>query len=830
MSIMTLHTPEKQTSMPIFSSSFASNLRHVDFCANASTQHPTIQNETLSKARTVTTNWNFATSPKNYRHSRSLSWSGTNAVSNTASLPLAKLAPWLSEVPSFTHPFNSSISSSSLRSNESPDSENLDGEADTNEVGNPSLLNALASNNPDPIGKNDCSKLMTCGLPAKNTRLSPESHPIEIPGPSICATPSAQQGLPIRTKIGSSDSKKYELRRFGDKAGLYYSSTIWPEELPHRRPGFLFGQLRTDLNNHIEKACKEKKTKRVMKKHRITLTGQAFTIELRLSGCLGANGEDIELLPTIWVICASEFYKTLVEEALSQCQLSWVVDEPIEVVKGLTFNKRRERVGNLDLSGGFCFADSYRLHLHIEEAGEDNSACGLVTCATITKDGRIIDQCISRLGGLLLLNNEVVCGSSTAHGIIDMLMSAGLDSSGEECVNSLRDISNSDTDSEAESYSSVETDSEADGESTISVCDLDHNGLELSSTAITSNITHWNSIPDVIIFDFIRTALPDLNQNWSLRNDVRAHHFALFEFGRDPFQKLNNSYEYKSARHLVTTDMHDLDIPQRLKEMTILLGHNTFACRRLLPGISKIYMAGVEFSTRRIFLDDPLAPGTSGSWVVSDSCLHGIIIASYGQEPIAHMIPTQQLYCDIKSALPPILSVRLPPVRDGIKERRSELARLHWMHWDPEEQHVSAEPMELGLPVSDGNLPEPVATSSLCTIIIWGLPLNISETELDALLDSQWDWVHATLIPPKQCQDSTSRFAVVTFRNFTGAEQANDKLDGKHISCSGDALIVEIINNNQILGYGAFEGLAVSDGEYSAAPSVSWLVEPPTEF
>ncbi len=194
------------------------------------------------------------------------------------------------------------------------------------------------------------------------------------------------------------------------------------------------------------------------------------------------------------------------------------------------------------------------------------------------------------------------------------------------------------------------------------------------------------------------------------------------------------------------------------------------------------------------------------------------------------MIPTQQLYCDIKSALPPILSVRLPPVRDGIKERRSELARLHWMHWDPEEQHVSAEPMELGLPVSDGNLPEPVATSSLCTIIIWGLPLNISETELDALLDSQWDWVHATLIPPKQCQDSTSRFAVVTFRNFTGAEQANDKLDGKHISCSGDALIVEIINNNQILGYGAFEGLAVSDGEYSAAPSVSWLVEPPTEF
>ncbi|KAI1273380.1 hypothetical protein F5Y07DRAFT_376764 [Xylaria sp. FL0933] len=205
------------------------------------------------------------------------------------------------------------------------------------------------------------------------------------------------------------------------------------------------------------------------------------------------------------------------------------------------------------------------------------------------------------------------------------------------------------------------------------------------------------------------------------------------------------------------------------------------------------------------------APGTSGSWVVSDSSLHGVIIASYGQDPIAHMIPVQQLFRDIKSALPQVLSIGLPPGKGEVEEKGKEIERL---------------PIKQEPPVSEGK----VVKRCLPSIIIWRLPLNFSETELNALLDSKWDWFDALLLPPKKCEDSASRFALVKFRSLAGALQAKEHFDGKHIFGSGDALMVDVIDFNEVLGRGSFEGLLVSEGETGTATSVSWVVEPPAFF
>ncbi|KAI0439860.1 hypothetical protein F4803DRAFT_529496 [Xylaria telfairii] len=457
-----------------------------------------------------------------------------------------------------------------------------------------------------------------------------ESQLAVVPCSSISNPPLAQPSFPIRTKIGTDESKKYELRAYIPKAGLYYSSVIWPEELPHQNYMFLSGQLHKDLDNHIQNFCTEKRNKRVMKTRGIRLTDQAFSIELRLSGNLHANNEDIELRPTVWIICASEFCKELVSDALSQPQLEWVEENPTEVVGGLTFLKRREQVDNLDLSGGICFMDSYRLHLHTEEAGEDNSACGLVTCATLTKNGHVIDQCISRLGGLILLNNENVCGSSTAHGILDMLMSVGI-------------YSTEDEDDCSSDFSDSEPEIKADPEK--------------PRIAAVSSITGWNVVPQVIILDFVRMASPGPNQIWKLSTEVNAHDFVLFKIGNNDFTTLSNSYEYGSMKHLVTAKAAVTPVGLGV---TILLGYNRLARGRILPGISMIRIAGVEFSTMRILLHDPLAPGTSGSWVVSGSDLHGIIITSYGQDPMAQMITARQLFSDIVSALPAGTSINLP--------------------------------------------------------------------------------------------------------------------------------------------------------------------------
>ncbi|KAI1737802.1 hypothetical protein F4680DRAFT_468050 [Xylaria scruposa] len=325
-----------------------------------------------------------------------------------------------------------------------------------------------------------------------------------------------------------------------------------------------------------------------MKKRRIRFTDQAFSIQLRLSGNLHANKEDVELRPTVWIICASEFCKELVLDALSQPQLEWVEQEPKEVVDGLKFLGRGEQVENLDLSGGICFTDSYRLHLHTEKAGQDNSACGLIT---------------------------------------------------------YEDDSSSD-------FSDSEPEIEAN--------------LERPRISSVSSVAGWNVVPEVIILDFVRMASPGPSQSWRLSTEVNAHDFVLFKIRNNDFTTLRNSYEYRSVKHLVTSEA--AVTPPGL-EVTILLGPNRLARGRILSGISRIRMAGVEFSTMRILLNEALAPGTSGSRVVSGSDLHGIITTSYDQDPIAQMITTRQLFIDIVSALPRVKSINLPSFTSTVKER-----------------------------------------------------------------------------------------------------------------------------------------------------------------
>ncbi|KAJ3576975.1 hypothetical protein NPX13_g3530 [Xylaria arbuscula] len=489
-----------------------------------------------------------------------------------------------------------------------------------------------------------------------------------VPGPVPCDTPLAQQSFPIRAKIGSHDSKKYELKAYANEPGLYYSSTTWPDELPHGDYTFLSGRLRNDLKHHIRIACMDKKNRRLMKRQRIPLTEQAFSTELRLSGRTITDTHDIELRITIWIICACDFYKKLIKDALRQSQLSWVEDEHLEVVRGLKFNKRRAQIENLDLSRGIRFMDSYRLHLHTEEAGEDNSACGLVLCATLTRDGYIVDQYISRLGGLVSLDSKKLCGISTAHGVLDILSPIVLYSTEDEDSDS-SDISDPESGTEAD----FSTGARAEGVT---------KDLERSNIYAGSNITHWNPVPEVIVLGFVQMALPNANDVWTLSKTMHARDFALFRVGHNRSQLLDNSYEYQSVKHLVTTQKKD--DPRKdshstpsSDEVIILLGHNVFTNGRLLPGTSTICMNGVEFYTTRILLDKCLVPGASGSWVVSGSCLHGIIMASYGEDPIAHMIPSQQLFRDIKSAFLAEISIDLPRsaslIGEDQKRRKPEL-------------------------------------------------------------------------------------------------------------------------------------------------------------
>lgn len=166
--------------------------------------------------------------------------------------------------------------------------------------------------------------------------------------------------------------------------------------------------------------------------------------EVRMSGRQNKFFSDfVTISPCIWVLCGSQSCRKKVRRITK----SWsyplnLFDQPIEVHEGAPkpHAKRNfvplsrlqidlERMPGLSYMGGFV------LH-HVEAIPytlEHRSACGLLCCTTFLKDGRIITQHISRVGGLLkdhfrdYSKNEYPIALTTSHGIFEDLGTDGLD-------------------------------------------------------------------------------------------------------------------------------------------------------------------------------------------------------------------------------------------------------------------------------------------------------------------------------------------------------------------------------------------------------------------
>ncbi|KAF2010599.1 hypothetical protein BU24DRAFT_427715 [Aaosphaeria arxii CBS 175.79] len=80
----------------------------------------------------------------------------------------------------------------------------------------------------------------------------------------------------------------------------------------------------------------------------------------------------------------------------------------------------------------------------------------------------------------------------------------------------------------------------------------------------------------------------------------------------------------------------------------------------LLKGDSSLILRGVVLRTRKIQVAQPGFHGMSGSWVVRDGQLCGIIYAAYDRSPYLHMLTADQVFGDIESMLGHSVRVATP--------------------------------------------------------------------------------------------------------------------------------------------------------------------------
>ncbi|KAF2183910.1 hypothetical protein K469DRAFT_751289 [Zopfia rhizophila CBS 207.26] len=102
----------------------------------------------------------------------------------------------------------------------------------------------------------------------------------------------------------------------------------------------------------------------------------------------------VTLTLCIWIACGSKRYKEDAEEAI-------------------------KNLSRIRLEQGFPRPDGTILHLHVEEPFAVTSACGLLCIATITKDGVVVRQRVSSIGGFIGVNGFELHGVTTAHAMLD---------------------------------------------------------------------------------------------------------------------------------------------------------------------------------------------------------------------------------------------------------------------------------------------------------------------------------------------------------------------------------------------------------------------------
>jgi len=335
------------------------------------------------------------------------------------------------------------------------------------------------------------------------------------------------------------------------------------------------------------------------------VTSPRFKVELRLAGRVkGPNQPWIELKPTIVISCAKREHQSSIKKALKDSALEWATTFRTWVrVGGISLNSARTsiQVPGLDLpsGGGIPFRKFVRVHLHLQVPDDGVSACGLLLCATITYKGVVVDQQLSRLGGLLKVDSRATWATSTAHGIVDALSRY----TGVEPETSSRSrLRESGAEHPPDIRDGEEEDEIGEGPSDDT---FNPYHQRLLGQVDPRQITRWRQISDIRALDFIQPAITTAPG----ANTKLPHDFALFSVT----DELQNSYEEDGSRHLIHGYLKDKDLPTANEDVKVLLGSGSNPWGRIQPGSSSIFLSGVEFKTKKILLPGPLGMRTSRS-------------------------------------------------------------------------------------------------------------------------------------------------------------------------------------------------------------------------
>ncbi|KAK1530443.1 uncharacterized protein CCOS01_05546 [Colletotrichum costaricense] len=201
-------------------------------------------------------------------------------------------------------------------------------------------------------------------------------------------------------------------------------------------------QLQLDLDTVVTAMVSEQaKAKNRVK--RTDSSRKTIYPELRMSGHQhNFFSGMVTVSPCVWILCGSKSCRNKVRRLMRHRLLPEIfMKQAIEIHEmAPRFSAIHavvplpQIISDIEQHVGIVYAGGTILY-HMEspiDSYRPQSACGLLCCATFIKDGRIVDQRISRIGGLLSTNDtdpRRPIAITTSHGLLDCLWTEKEDNS-----------------------------------------------------------------------------------------------------------------------------------------------------------------------------------------------------------------------------------------------------------------------------------------------------------------------------------------------------------------------------------------------------------------
>ncbi|KAK4454885.1 hypothetical protein QBC34DRAFT_391006 [Podospora aff. communis PSN243] len=408
-------------------------------------------------------------------------------------------------------------------------------------------------------------------------------------------------------------------------------------------------------------------------------------LELRMSGHVRDEADTVECSPAVWILCGSSIGKRIVDNAVEK--MTWLHDSrfSLEVHVGastyaaVSLTQGTVSLSHLHLKYPIALPDGRKLHLHIEDQTKKFSASGRLICATIVEEDNftLVDQRISRLGGFIKIDEHPRFGVTTAHGIADHLIPQPAASD-----HSRDDSCDSDSDTESPPDALKEP---AGCCGTLSGSTSEEARLGYKNPA---DVDLWMPVSSTGAVNFLGQGAEAMASGAAWWSRLRV--------GKDRFQEqadfallANIEDHFQTSNRYLSDDR----VPRNISEVNwnndagvvqILADGQSPVSALLLPSEKHRYVRSDGLETRRIQAELPLASGVSGSWVVRDGALCGMIAAINEREPFAHMIEAQRLFSDIKSSSTGAQNVGLSVVDDSLSNKSEVAVKLSVTPSEPE--------------------------------------------------------------------------------------------------------------------------------------------------